>query len=148
MKIGSATWTATRASAYLRDGRLKILASRSRKVEGKRVRQSLTLSISDFEGPGTYSLSRMSSNFTSVGLDLAKVGGDPEAAAEELMRGASSGSSVLLLEGARVTIRSVDAKQVEGVFSWEDPTGRSSLTDGSFRAIVKKRRKDRKPKRD
>ncbi len=154
MSIGAAEWTASRASAYKKEGRLKILASSSKSVNGKRVRESLTLSIPDFDGPGTYEIRGMNSNFTSVGLnvdgldDKGKSKADADAAAEKLLRDALSGSKVLLLRGARITIQSIDEKQVEGVFSWEDPTGRSSLTNGVFRAIVKKPRKNRERKRE
>ena len=152
MSIGLGKWSASRASAYKREGRLKILASRSKTVDGKRHRDSLTLVIKDFDGPGTYELTGMNSNFTSVGLNLGGLeGGDEgasDAAAEQLLRDALSGSKVLLLQGAQVEIRSVDAKQVEGRFSWKDPTGRSSLTDGVFRAIVKKPRKKKERKRE
>ena len=128
------------------------VSSRSKTVDGKRHRDSLTLVIKDFDGPGTYELTGMNSNFTSVGLNLGGLeGGDEgasDAAAEQLLRDALSGSKVLLLQGAQVEIRSVDAKQVEGRFSWKDPTGRSSLTDGVFRAIVKKPRKKKERKRE
>ncbi len=139
MKIGDKPWAASRASAYFKKDRLKILASWSKSVDGKRVRQALTLSIPGFAGPGTYELKGNSSTFTAVGLDLDQIGDNSDAATKEAILGALSTSTVLLLTGATVTITSDTENQVEGTFSWPGRRGQTPITEGVFRAVVKKR---------
>ena len=139
MKIGDTPWVASRAGAYYKKDQLEILASWSKTIEGKRVRQALTLSISDFAGPGTYELKGNNSSFTAVGLNLQQLEGESDAAAQKAVLGALSKSTVLLLKGSNVTITSEEENQVKGTFSWPGRHGQAPITEGVFRAVVKKR---------
>ena len=139
MKLGDTVWAASRASASFKKDRLKIRASRSETVDGKRVRQALTLSISDFAGPGTYELKGNNSSFTAVGLDLEQLDDDSDAAAKKMILGALSKSTVFLLKGTTVTITSEKDNEVKGTFSWPGRLGQPPITEGIFRAVIKKR---------
>lgn len=136
VKIDGIAWSAERASASLKDGKLTIRASRMELADGKAKRQELQLHVDNFAGPGDYKTGVGGSRFIGVGLDTKAVASD-EAAKAEATRAVSNASHVLL-SNAQVHIASANDQEVTGTFSWQpQASGQPVFTDGSFRAPMK-----------
>lgn len=138
MSLDGVEWAATSASARLRNGSLKISASR---MDGSpsttMVRQSVDMDIADFDGPGTYRLG-MSSMFAVVGFDT---GAAEQTDVSQQLAQVLSKASMVRLQYAEVTIDSVSDEEITGHFSPGEVRSMGgetlSITDGKFRAIVK-----------
>lgn len=138
MLLDGAEWAAKSASARLREGTLKISASR---IDGSpstsMVRQAIDLDIADFDGPGTYTLG-MSSMFSVVGFEA---GAAEQSDMNQQLADVLSKASMVRLQNAEVVIDSVGDKEISGHFAPGELRSMSgepiSITEGKFRAIVK-----------
>lgn len=140
MQLGGATWQAERAKAKIEDGKLTISASRTDMADGKVSRQSLSLTVREFDGAGDYTTGIAGSSFTAVGMDTKAV--EAAAESEEASKGALtdmlSKAKHMMLTNAKVTVTAVDDTEVTGTFSWQPTEGSSqpAITGGTFRALV------------
>lgn len=137
--IGDQTWSADRCSARIRDGRLRISASRMEMNGGKANRQSLSLNVEDFSGPSDYTAGAGSS-FVGVGLDVAaaKAAAEDDAKTADVAADSISKADYIRLAGATIKIVSVDDDVIAGSFEWRAPGAKSDApTAGEFRAVVK-----------
>jgi len=121
-------WAVERCSAKIKDGKLRISASRMERVDGKMSREALSLSIPDYKGAGEYTLNNANSNFSGVGVDTKAMedAKDDKAQAEAAKKAtakALGGSSVALMMGAKVKIESDDGKYIDGTVEWSGVTG-------------------------
>lgn len=138
MLLDGAAWTARSASARMRDGKLKISASR---IDGSpsatMVRQAVDMDIANFDGPGTYTLG-MSSMFSVVGFDTNAA---EQADMNQQLAEVLSKASMVRLQNAEVVIDSVSDEEITGHFAPGEVRSMSgdavTITEGKFRAIVK-----------
>lgn len=138
MLLDGAEWAAKSTSARLRDGTLKISASR---IDGSpstsMVRQSVDFDIANFDGPGTYTLG-MSSMFSVVGFET---GAAEQTDVNQQLAEVLSKASMVRLQYAEVTIDSVSDQEISGRFAPGEVRSMGgdtvSITEGKFRAIVK-----------
>ncbi len=140
-------WKAKRASARLKDGgKLRITASVQTTSEDKTSRRQLSLTVTDYKGPGKYVITDMMSNLTAVSLDLggikkAEAEGDKAKTDEEATKAALDGikgGSVLLLRDAKVEITKADDDFIDGTIEWSGvSTGGPAKLSGTFHARVK-----------
>lgn len=144
MKLGEQPWNATRTSARIKDGKLRIYASRARTPEGERERGKLTLVIRDYEGPGSYKTDKVNSNFAGVNFDIEAAEKAAEekddAKTKELVENSLKTSTIILLQDAKVEITSADDDFIDGTLDW---SGIGSVkgpreVSGSFHARIKK----------
>jgi len=138
MLLDGVEWAATSASARLRDGKLKISGSRTDgSPSTTMVRQSITLDMADFDGPGTYTLGMMSA-FSVVSIDT---GAAEESDSAEQLADVLSEATMVRLQYAEVVIDSVSDAEITGHFSpgeMRSMEGKTiAIRDGRFRAIVK-----------
>ncbi len=138
MQIGGQAWTATRASARQKDKRLKLEFTRSDRVGSVSQRDSTTLSLRDYSGPGTYKAGT-GSQFVRVGIDTGKVVDEENAGAVAL--DALGDAVMLMLMEAEVIITSDEDGWVEGTYSYAPPVEPSKMIQpvegGVFRALRK-----------
>ena len=140
MKIADVEWSAQRAKAKLKEGRLTIRASSTDTSDGKVERQELHLQIVDYTGPGDYTTGLSGSRFLQVGIDTDAIaaGDDSDEAATKAASSALSGAKHMMLSSAKVTITAASESEISGSFSWQPPKGSKdpALTEGSFRAVL------------
>lgn len=134
--VAGTTWIGERASARIKNDRLKISASHMTRDGDTVKRDSLDMSITGYTGPGKYKAS-MTSMFVRVSLDVPKDGGD-EAAAEKMLTDAIGNTSNIRLANADVEITSVSDDYIDGRFSLDQPgMPDKSVTEGTFHARVR-----------
>lgn len=136
-------WTAENASARVLDGKLKLDLSRLDRVDGKMSRDAFSVIVPGYQGPGDYTTGP-GSMFVGVGFDIAEMkaaegedGKVDDAKVEKAAVDAIKGAKTMMLQGMKVHVESDENDQIVGTF--EKPDGTPPLTDGKFRAIVKKR---------
>lgn len=141
--LDGAAWTAENASARILDGKLKLDLSRLDRVDGKMSRDAFSIIVPGYQGPGDYTTGP-GSMFVGVGFDIAEMkaaegedGKADDAKVEKATVDAIKGAKTMMLQGMKVHVESDDNDQIVGTF--EKPDGTPPLTDGKFRAIVKKR---------
>lgn len=144
LKLGDEEWGVDRCSAKIKDGKLRITASRMERVDGKMSREALTISVPDYKGTGDYTLNNANTNFTGVGLDtkgLEEAKGDEKAANEAATKAATkaiSGGTVILMMGAKLKIESAGDDYIDGTIDWTGATMRGpGSVSGKFHARVK-----------
>lgn len=140
LKIGEADWTAERATARLRDGRLRISASQTDMKDGKVSRQELQLSIKDYGGPGSYTV-MTPSMFVGVGLDVdkAKKAEGDDAKAQKVATDALMGAESMLLMNAKVEITEATDEHIDGTVKYEPASySKDPPLEGKFHAIIDK----------
>ena len=143
MTMGGAAWQASSARVRRTDEVLTIRAAAMKKVGDVMQRDELHLAISDFDGPGDYTVAMSGSRFIRVGIDMAKTRAateskDEDAVTKEAVK-ALTGSNFTLLIGAKITITAVSDTEVSGTFSWASPADESkAIPGGSFRAVFRK----------
>lgn len=144
LMLGDEEWGVDRCSAKVKDGKLRISASRMERIDGKMSREALTISVPDFNGTGEYTLNNANTNFTGVGLSTKAIEdakGDEKAANEAVTKAATKaigGSTVVLMMGAKVKIESAGDDYIDGTIDWSGATtlrGPSSVS-GKFHARV------------
>ena len=89
LMLGDKEWGVDRCSAKIKDGKLRVTASRMERIDGKMSREALTISVPDYKGTGDYTLNNANTNFTGVGLDTKAIEdakGDDKAANEAATR--------------------------------------------------------------
>lgn len=143
VKMGDVEWTAEIASARIAEGKLKLDLSRMDRADGRTSRDSFTLIVPEYEGPGDY-MTQMGSMFVGVGFDHAalgaaegKEGKADDAKVEKAAVDAIKQAKTLMLYNTKIHIESDADDQIVGTFEKAD--GKPPLTDGKFRALVKKR---------
>ena len=131
------TWVGTRASARLKDTRLRISASKSERIGDLSKRDQLNLNISDFTGPGKYKAS-MLSMFVRVSIKIPKSNDEPVDAKKVLMD-ALGDTNNIRLANADIEITSVSGGYIDGIFSIDRPAGtpESIISDGQFHARIR-----------
>jgi hypothetical protein len=141
MTIGDDEWTAESARVRVNDHRVNLSMSRTDIVDNTVSRQSLTLSITGFKGPGEYETGGMSgSMFVSVSMDASgakNAGTDKEAG--KLITSSLSKARTVQLRGAKVVIVAASETEVSGTFSWSPPAGSKDpeVSNGKFRALIR-----------
>lgn len=141
MSLGEIAWVASRASARLANGTLTISATRSLRQGSVSTRESLTLQLADYKGPGDYVVSPTGSRFVAVGIDdktIAAAEGDDDAATKAALATLSKARH-MLLTGAKVTITAASATEISGTFSRPGTPGvdQPAIANGTFRALVR-----------
>lgn len=135
--VAGKTWTGTRASARLKEDRLKISASMTTRDGDKMKRDSLNLNIKDFNGPGTYTADMMSM-FVRVSITMPKEGSDSEADATKMLFDAIGDAGNIRMANAKVEITAVSDGYVDGTFSLEVPgMPDKAVTNGQFHARLR-----------
>jgi len=134
MLLGDADWQGTSSRASFKGTTLKVEAARMDGPLRSKVRQSLTLYLPEFDGPGTYTAKRGSA-FLVVGIDA---GGESTPEMDAALVEALTKAKHLQLEGAEVVVESASDTQVVGSFSFDD--GRMQVEDGQFRAVFRKKK--------
>jgi hypothetical protein len=122
----------------LRDGKLNISGSR---IDGSpstsMVRQTVSLDIAAFDGPGTYTLG-MRSTFAVVGFDTGKA---REFDLDQQLAEVLSRAAMVRLQSSEIVIDSVSEETITGRFSPGAMRATSgepiAITEGRFRAIVR-----------
>ncbi|MEO1231013.1 MAG: hypothetical protein AAFZ18_19110 [Myxococcota bacterium] len=143
MTVGGEPWTASSARFKIKKGALRLSMSKSSKAGDVRRRESLTLVIGDYSGPGTYTSPR-GSTFTRVALNPKKVeaqskepGGDAKVLSRLLNK-----ATAWMLTDAQVTVTKASPTEVVGTFRWAPgalPGER--IEQGRFRAVIRTPRK-------
>ncbi|HET9032900.1 MAG TPA: hypothetical protein VFN25_08340 [Dokdonella sp.] len=130
-------WEGTRASARIKNDRLRISASRMDRIDDKMQRDQLNLNIGDYKGPGRYKVG-MSSMFVRVSINMPKKEGE-EVDAQKTLMDALGNTSNIRLANADIEITSVSGGYIDGTFSMETPAGMpdSTITDGQFHARIR-----------
>ncbi|MEZ5460212.1 hypothetical protein [Dokdonella sp.] len=135
--VAGTTWNGERASARLKGDSLSISASHTTRDGDRMKRDSLSLNIKGFKGPGAYTADMMSM-FVRVSITMPKEGGDAQADATKLLTDAIGDSSNIRLANAKVEITSVSDGYIDGRFSLDMPgMPDKSVTDGEFHARVR-----------
>ncbi|MGE3175960.1 MAG: hypothetical protein AB7O32_00710 [Vicinamibacterales bacterium] len=139
MTLGDMAWVASRASTRLANGRLTITATRSLRQGGVSTRESLTLQIADYKGPGDYVAAPIGSSFIAVGIDdktIAAAEGDADAATKAAIATLSKARHMMLM-GAKVTITAASETEISGTFSRPGTPGvdQPAISGGTFRAV-------------
>ena len=131
------TWIGTRASARLKETRLRISASKSERIGDLSKRDQLNLNISDFTGPGKYKAS-MLSMFVRVSIKIPK-SKDEEVDAKEVLMDALGNTNNTRLANADIEITSASGGYIDGTFSIDRPAGtpESTISDGQFHARIR-----------
>lgn len=143
MKLGDTDWVATRANARVKGSTVKIKLVRSERDGDVSRRESVDLQLENFDGPGTYTVNRAGSRFIGVGLDVKKATEGDKAVEKEATRAIQDAKTMLLM-GAKVEITSANDEEIVGTFEWKLPGGEGPhITEGKFRAPIRKRRKKR-----
>lgn len=140
MQVAGETWVGESAKARLRSGRLAIDLTRSDTAGNITTRGQVKLSISKFEGPGTYPAGP-TSMFVTVAIDRASLTSTSgsEDAVTDTLKDALGGTKMQMLSQAEVIITSIDDAQVEGTFECTPGPGSPdpAITAGEFRALLK-----------
>jgi hypothetical protein len=144
MMLGDTKWDDASANARFKDDgkTLKLSISKSQSVDGIYKRDSMNLTIKDYKGPGTYKIeSPALAMFIGVGIDTKKA--SEAKTDDEVKKQATSiltGAKTMLLMGIEISVTKADDKEIHGTFKWEvgPKIGKPAITDGKFRAIVKK----------
>jgi hypothetical protein len=140
VKIGDAVWSTDKARARLTGKRLGISANRTQRTDAGVDVQRLSLSLSDYEGPGDYDTGITGSTFVRAGFDAeaAAAAEDDDSKAAKLAADTIRDSSVVMLSHAKVRITAADDTFIEGTFEWTPPAGNDGppMRDGTFRARI------------
>ena len=146
-KLGDREFVAESARAKLQDDKLTLTFSRMDTIDGKMTRQAFTFKVTDYEGPGEYTIRYMSSNYSGVGFDVerAKKAVDEDGKTDDAKVTAQAidtinKSEIILLQGAKVTITAASDDEYSGTFEWTPQGGFSNkppIKDGKFRATVR-----------
>ncbi|HET6603194.1 MAG TPA: hypothetical protein VFG21_03115 [Xanthomonadaceae bacterium] len=143
MHIGESDWSANRATARLREGKLRIGANHTQRIGSKMQTESLTLVVEDYAGPGEYTTAAMSSSFTRVAFDVdkAKAAGEDDAAtaatAAVAMESLSTADHVSRIQ-ARLTVTAATDEFIDGTFEWAPAGGGTPIREGRFHAQVRR----------
>jgi hypothetical protein len=140
VKIGDRLWDSKSANAKVgKSGdTLHIDISRSDFKGKKASREQFKLVLRDYKGPGTYQASS-GSVFLGVGLDQDELeAATTDEKATDVVTKAVTKSKMIMLLKTTVVVESADDKQVVGTFSQPAIAKYPAITDGTFRAILKK----------
>ncbi len=140
--IGDELWEATSCRPKLRDGnKLKLTCAKSNYSDGKAMRQSIDVVLENYTGPGEYE-ANFTSMFMGVGFNTDRMKaaeGNDDATSKEVMS-AISGSTRIMMQGARFVIESANEDVISGTFSLQAKGRSPAMTDGQFRAVFRKKK--------
>ncbi len=152
MMVAGKPWTTERASASIRENdkgtKLRISASISTHDGPNIHRQQLTLTLDDYDGPGTYTTRMIDSHFTGVGVNTddvkeAEDAKDSDAKTSKVAMDAIKGGKVTLMPNAKVEVTTVSDDFIDGTFEWKANGGHlgPTMTEGKFHAKIRKKKK-------